>query len=252
MVHGYKGFRAWGNWKGVAEAWSQLGWEVFRMDFSHNGHLPPFVEDCLDEKAWSANRYHIEVNDVAFALEQLQSAGLPILLMGHSRGGAMAVLGAEAFEVRGGELQGVALWAPVSDVFSRFPEGDALAGWRDSDRLEVVNGRTGQVLTHPFAFYEEAAARRNALDVKRATEALECPVLVVHGEVDRAVEWMEGRRISRWAKRGTWALIEGADHVFGMRHPWEDARNWPTHLSQAWAETEAWLSSLKSGRLQEG
>ena len=252
MVHGYKGFRAWGNWKGVAEAWSKLGWEVFRMDFSHNGHLPPFVEDCLDEEAWSANRYHIEVEEVAFALEQLQSEGLPTVLMGHSRGGAMAALGAQAFEERGGELLGVSLWAPVSNVFSRFPEGDALLAWRDSDRLEVVNGRTGQVLIHPFAFHEDATSRRDALNVQKAAEALECAVLVVHGESDPAVAWMEGRRIARWAKRGTWALIEGADHVFGMRHPWEDARNWPTHLSQAWAQMEAWLSSLEGDCSQGG
>lgn len=244
MVHGYKGFRAWGNWKGVAEAWSQMGWEVFRMDFSHNGHVPPFVEDCLDEQAWSANRYHLEVEEVAFALEQLQPAGLPTVVMGHSRGGAMAVLGARAFEARGGVLSGVSLWAPVSEVFGRFPEGDALSVWRDSDRLEVVNGRTGQVLVHPFAFYEEAMSRRELLNVQKATEDLGCPVLVVHGESDPAVAWMEGRRISRWAKRGTWALIEDADHVFGMRHPWEDARDWPTHLSQAWAQTAAWLKSL--------
>ena len=222
------------------------------MDFSHNGHVPPFVEDCLDEQAWSANRYHIEVEEVAFALEQLQSEGLPTVLMGHSRGGAMAALGAQAFEERGGELLGVSLWAPVSNVFSRFPEGDALLAWRDSDRLEVVNGRTGQVLIHPFAFHEDATSRRDALNVQKAAEALECAVLVVHGESDPAVAWMEGRRIARWAKRGTWALIEGADHVFGMRHPWVNARNWPTHLSQAWAQMEAWLSSLEGNGPQGG
>lgn len=156
----------------------------------------------------------------------------------------MAVLGAREFEARGGSLLGVSLWAPVSDVFSRFPEGAALAAWQDSDRMEVVNGRTGQVLVHPFAFYQDAVARRDLLNVQKAVEGLECRVLVVHGEADPAVAWMEGRQISRWAKRGTWVLLEGADHVFGMRHPWKDAGEWPTHLSKAWFESVAWLESL--------
>jgi len=245
MVHGYKGFRRWGNWGGIAEAWSQMGWEVIRMDFSHNGHLPPFVEDCLDEEAWSANRYHMEVDEVAFGLDQLQDHRHPLVLMGHSRGGAMAVLGARAFEARGGKLLGVTLWAPVSDVFSRFPQGADLESWRESNRLEVVNGRTGQVLVHPFAFYEDAVRFCDSLDVRVAAESLACPVHVVHGESDAAVAWMEGRRISRWAKQGAWALIEGADHVFGMRHPCHDAHDWSPHLSMAWNAVSNWLASLQ-------
>lgn len=120
MVHGYKGFREWGNWKGVAERWAQEGWEVTRMDFSHNGHLPPFLETCLDEEAWSANRYHIERDEVAFSLAQIDKGDLPMVVMGHSRGGAMAVLGAEQHVRQGGRVDGIALWAPVSNVVSKI------------------------------------------------------------------------------------------------------------------------------------
>lgn len=244
MVHGYKGFRQWGNWKGLAERWAQEGWDVVRMDFSHNGHVPPFEDDCLDEEAWSANRYTMEVDEVAFALAQLAPEGVPLVVLGHSRGGGMAVLGARRFERSGGAMAGVAAWAPVSDVMMRFPFGTELDRWRQTNRLEVVNGRTGQTLVHPFAFYVDAIEHRAELDIQAATEGLTCPVLVVHGTADPAVSWMEGHDLSQWASQGTWAEVDGADHVFGMKHPWADARSFPPHLEQAWEATCSWLKVI--------
>lgn len=244
MVHGYKGFREWGNWKGVAERWAREGWEVWRMDFSHNGHLEPFREDCLDEEAWSQNRYHFERDEVAWALHKIARPGTKLVVLGHSRGGAMAAAGARQFEEKGGSLSGVSLWAPVSDVFSRFPDEDGLRRWERTDRLEVVNGRTGQVLSHPFAFYTEAVIRREELSVQRAVAGLKAPVFVVHGERDSAVNWRDGQQISTWAKRGTFCVVAGADHVFGMSHPCMDSKVWTEALEEAWAHQKAWLQGL--------
>ena len=243
MVHGYKGFREWGNWKGVAERWAKEGWEVTRMDFSHNGHVPPFLEVCLDEHAWSANRYHIERDDVAHALAQIDQGDLPIVVMGHSRGGAMAVLGAEQHLRNGGRMDGMSLWAPVSDVVSRLPKGVELDAWQSSDRLEVLNGRTGQTLIHPFAFHTDTMSLAEELSVERAAKASKCPVLVIHGTLDPAVHHLEGKRICDWAPHGSFEPIEDADHVFGMRHPWLDARAWPVHLDEAWHRHNAWLQT---------
>ena len=61
----------------------------------------------------SANRHHIECNEVA-ALAQIDQGDLPVVVMGHSRGGAMAILGAEQHTRRGGRLNGVALGAGVA------------------------------------------------------------------------------------------------------------------------------------------
>ena len=243
MVHGYKGFREWGNWKGVAERWAQDGWEVTRMDFSHNGHVPPFLEACIDDEAWSANRYHIERDEVVHALGQIDQGDLPIVVMGHSRGGAMALLGAEQHVRQGGRMDGMALWAPVSDFVSRLPQGATLQAWESSDRLEVKNGRTGQTLVHPFAFHRDTLQRAEELSVERAAKATSCPILVIHGTLDPAVHHSEGSLISEWASQGSFEPIADSDHVFGMRHPWPDARVWPTHLEEAWRRQRAWLES---------
>lgn len=243
MVHGYKGFREWGNWKGVAERWAQEGWEVTRMDFSHNGHLPPFLETCLDEEAWSLNRYHIERDEVAHALAQIDRGDLPVVVMGHSRGGAVAILGADLHARDGGRLDGIALWAPVSNLVSRLPQGEALQAWESSGLLEVINGRTGQILCHPFAFHTDTVERSEELDVECAVKRLACPILSIHGSVDSAVRPSEGKIICDWAQQGTFESIADADHVFGMRHPWPDSNNWPMHLEEAWLRQRRWLQS---------
>ena len=152
----------------------------------------------------------------------------------------MAIAGARLFERRGGSLAGVVGWAPVSDVFARFPSGDALEEWKATDRLEVVNGRTGQIMVHPFAFWQEAQDHKGLIHVEQCAQALQAPVLILHGDADTAVPWMEGKAISSWSRRGTFVLIEGADHVFGMSHA-ERAAHWPRHLVQAWKAQREWI-----------
>ena len=66
MVHGYKGFETGDN-GAIAEAWAHEGWDVFRMDF-HTTVIVLLFGRCLDEGAWSDNRYHMEVEEVAYAL----------------------------------------------------------------------------------------------------------------------------------------------------------------------------------------
>ena len=125
--------------------------------------------------------------------------------------------------------------------------GGALQEWEASDRLEVLNGRTGQTLVHPYAFYLEAKSRESELNIQAAASALNCPVLVVHGTDDSAVSVHEGQAIASWAKQGTMATIEGANHVFGMAHPWDDATRWPAHLSEAWEVQRRWLRDAVGG-----
>ena len=249
MVHGYKGFRSWGGWGELADCWAQHGWRIVRMDFSHNGHIEPFNEECLDEDAWSRNHHHFEVEEVEFALNQLAgetSDDCPLVVFGHSRGGAAALLGAQRFEMPERHLGGVVLWSTISDLLARMPRGASLQKWEQEDRLEVVNARTGQVLMHPFRFYEETLKRQDELDMSVAAASLRCHLLCVHGTEDWAVDAEEGRRVASWHPRGTMVEISGADHVFGMRHPWLRGQEWPDPLREAWESTLNWMNQVQS------
>ena len=232
-----------GQLERVAERWAKEGWEVTRVDFSHNGHVPPFLETYLDEEAWSANRYHIERDEVAHALAQIDQGDLPIVVMGHSRGGAMAMLGAQQHVLQGGRMDGISLWAPVAaPLVSRLPKGAALEAWKSSNRLEVLNGLLNSTLVHPFAFYTDTMQRAEELSVERAAKA-----------TSRAQHWSS---MARWIQRctceGGSAFANGRPTVHSsrlsmqityMRHPWPDAMDWPTHLEEAWHRHREWLES---------
>jgi alpha-beta hydrolase superfamily lysophospholipase len=155
----------------------------------------------------------------------------------------MAMLGAQQHVSQGGRMDGISLWAPVADLVSRLPQGAAHEAWKSSDRLEVLNGRTGQIHVHPFAFHTDTMLRAEELNLERAAKATSCPVLVIHGTLDPAVHQSEGKRLCEWTQRGSFEPIADADHVFGMRHPWPDARIWPKHLEEAWRRHHAWLQS---------
>ena len=85
MVHGYKGFREWGNWKGWpnagrASVGPSTGWISPTTAIAHHS-----LEDCVDEEAWSQNHHHFERDEVAFALKHIESMDLPVWVMGHSQ-----------------------------------------------------------------------------------------------------------------------------------------------------------------------
>ncbi|MDA0728426.1 MAG: alpha/beta fold hydrolase [Bacteroidetes bacterium] len=243
MFHGYKGFRKWGNWGGMASCLARRGWHVIRVDFSHNGHVPPFDESCCDEEAWSQNHLHYEAEEVAYAVECVHGLSLgPVFVWGHSRGGAMALLGAQQAESNRLVVSGVMVWSAVSDLLARMPKGESLEQWESSDRWDVFNSRTGQRLHHPWSYYQEAMKRRSSLDVLLATRNLTCPILAVHGSADEVVHWSEGQAIAKNAHRGHFHKVMGAGHTMGQSHPWhagscpgegwEDALNATQHWLQ--------------------
>jgi pimeloyl-ACP methyl ester carboxylesterase len=61
-----------------------------------------------------------------------------------------------------------------------------------------------------------------SLNIERAVRSLEIPLLVVHGDSDKAVSDAEGRELANWAPQGQFASIPDTGHTFGTSHPWTD------------------------------
>jgi uncharacterized protein len=222
FAHGYKGFKDWGAWDLLGDTLAEEGWDFVRFNFSHNGHIKPNLLDCSDETAWSHNTYSMELSDLESVLEFARDGMLTdseqLIVMGHSRGGGIASLAASRNDV-----DGLVLLASVCDFESRFPSGEALNTWRSSDRLEVLNGRTMQVLSHSFTFYEDFLENSESLNIESAIRSLTSPLLVIHGDSDEAVDISDGEKLAGWANDGKLIVIPGAAHTFGASHPWESA-----------------------------
>ncbi|MFK7750620.1 MAG: alpha/beta hydrolase family protein [Kordia sp.] len=230
FCHGYKGFKDWGAWNLVAEAFAKADCFFVKFNFSHNGGTMEEPIDFPDLEAFGQNNYTKELNDVQFILNHLMDSSFEfsaeantqqITLIGHSRGGGIVTIKA----AEESKITKLISWAGVSDYAARFPKGNALTDWKEADVFYVINGRTKQEMPHFYQFFEDFQANSTRLDIERAAKNIHIPHLLIHGTNDPAVPAEESKQVQQWNPNSKLHLIKNADHVFGARHPWKE-----THL----------------------
>ncbi len=241
FAHGYKGFKDWGAWEQVAHFFATNQFAFIKFNFSHNGGTEHEAIDFPDLDAFGKNTYSKEIFDVDKMTtiaericfeKQLQ---IPIHLIGHSRGGGIAILHGEIDE----RIASIISWAGVSNFENRFPPYDELEDWKHTGVIYVENGRTKQQMPHYYTFYEDFMTNKAKLDIKMACERLTKPFLQIHGDMDLAVSISEGISISRWTNTKI-EIVKGAGHTFQTSHPWlED--NLPDDMMEVLEKTLTFL-----------
>jgi pimeloyl-ACP methyl ester carboxylesterase len=217
LVHGFKGYKDWAFVPWLAEQLVSDRHAVVSFNLSGSG-IGSDPHAFTELQAFAANTYSREIEDVARILEAVREDLLPrtpdrVALVGHSRGGAGAVLRAAMTP----PVDALVTWAAVADL-DRWDE-ETRAEWRESGRIFVLNSRTGQQMPMDVTLLDDFVAHREALDVKAAAARLEVPWLIVHGTDDETVHSDEARSLARVARDARLLLIDGAGHTFGAVHP---------------------------------
>ena len=246
FAHGYKGFKDWGPWHLMAQRFCDAGMAFVSFNFSFNGGTKENPIDFPDTEAFSENNYSTEVNDLGMMLNWIESSHIlpkdrmsgDIYLIGHSRGGGMAVLRtAEDKRVRK-----LATWAAISDIAKRWPGRDELNEWKKAGIRYVKNSRTGQDLPHRYQFYRDWLDNKDRLDIASAAAKIEVPWLIVHGDEDESVLKKEGDSLARKSNNAAKFIVAGANHTFDGKHPWTHDEL-PAHLSEVVDKTVAFFKS---------
>ncbi|TVZ26365.1 acetyl esterase/lipase [Gillisia sp. Hel_I_86] len=226
FCHGYKGFKDWGAWDLMAEEFAKKGNFFLKFNFSHNGITKENLTEFLDIEAFGDNNYSKELDDLQSVIDwlfQYNSEYLKYLdtsnitLIGHSRGGGISIIKASEEN----RITKLVTFSSVSDFASRFPSGDVLHGWEKKGVSYIVNTRTKQQLPHHFQFYKNFKANEERLTISRAAKALQIPHLIVHGSKDTSVPLSESGKLFKWSPDPELLLVEGADHVYDVSHPWK-------------------------------
>jgi len=223
-AHGFKGFKDWGFVPHSGEYFASRGFAFVCFNFSHNG-IGADGETFSELDKFRENTFSLEVSEmrqmiklIAHTNELGADLGGKLGVIGHSRGGGIALLAAHAQQ----EVQAVSTWASVS-TFERYAK-PVVAEWKKKGYMEVKNSRTGQVFQLGKGLLEDIQKNgRNKLNVLQAAQNLNRPLFIVHGEKDETVPNFEGEQLNIYGAPGLTSLqmIPQTGHTFGAKHPFE-------------------------------
>jgi len=226
FCHGYKGFKDWGAWNLMAASFANAGFFFIKFNFSHNGGTVEQPIDFPDLEAFGNNNYSKELDDLGSVIDWVSTNSDikkevnldEISIIGHSRGGGIVLLKTNE-DTR---IKKVITLAGVCDFEKRTATIGDLNQWKSEGVKYVLNGRTKQNMPHFYQFYEDFIQNKERLDVKKATENLQIPHLIIHGDNDTSVLIDEAENLKKWHPKSEFKIIENANHVFNVSHPWAE------------------------------
>ncbi len=227
FCHGYKGFKDWGPWNLVAEQFLEAQVFFVKFNFSHNGGTIENPIDFPDLEAFAENNYSKELTDLDDILNYLLSEKNEFLkeintknitLIGHSRGGGIAILKAS----KDSRITKLISWASVSDFSKRTATIGYLKEWKKEGVKYVLNSRTKQQMPHNYQFYEDFKANEKALNIELAIKKVQIPQLIIHATDDPSVYFTEAELLHEWNPKSQLVEIENSNHVFNAQHPWDE------------------------------
>jgi dienelactone hydrolase len=238
VVHGFKGFKDWGMFPLVAERLARAGLTAVSFNLSGSG-VDEAGRIAYPDRFGHAT-YSGDLEDMRRVATALAEGGLGLAptsvlgVLGHSRGGAEAIL----FAAEQPTVCALVTWAAISEVH-RWK--DQAAEWRRSGRIDIRNMRTGDILPLYPDILDDIERHGAALDIAAAAARVRVPWLLVHGTSDESVPVAEAEalRASAGGNPGLRYLpIEGAGHTFGAAHPMFGI---PPALAVALDESVKWM-----------
>ncbi|MEQ8323109.1 MAG: prolyl oligopeptidase family serine peptidase [Vicingaceae bacterium] len=237
FCHGFKGFKDWGQFNLMPQPFVQEGIHFLKFNFSHNGIGISGADDFSDLEAFSKNTYSKEVSDILEVVDWLYGDKNTysnrmdlenICLMGHSRGGAMAILAAS----QENRLKKLITWSAVGNLEKRFPSKKELATWKEKGLMHIRNSRTHQEMPIRYDFYQDFVDNKKTLNVHEAESRLSIPHLLIHGTSDETVYLGEALQLMSLNEYTSLIKIHGATHTYGGYHPYFN-KELPLHTEMA-------------------
>ena len=230
LAHGFKGYKDYGFIPVLAGRLAErLPIVAHRFNFSHSGMTDAIATfarpDLFERDTW--NKQVFDLGALLDAVERgdapATDAGLPVIVMGHSRGGAACLISA------GRRARDGVTPAPVAVITMSAPDhacnmsGDARAQMRREGFLVSPSARTGQALRIGRAWIEEQEADPGGHDMLGLCKQIDAPVLAIHGADDPTVDPACAGRIAAACPSGETFLIPGANHVYNTPNPADPA-----------------------------
>lgn len=225
-VHGFNGFKDWGNFDLIADQFAAAGFVLVKFNFSHNGTTPEQPEEFCNLEAFGQNNYTKELEDLRQVIDWVydpENSFHPamdtskVYLIGHSMGGGISILQS----ARDNRIKKLITWAGIAEC--KTPWGTwspvKMEEWKNTGVQYYTNGRTKQQMPMYYQLYEDYQQNQQRLDIKKAIQRLAIPMLICHGTQDSAVLVEIAFQLKEWQPTAQLFTVE-SDHIFGRKHPW--------------------------------
>lgn len=241
FVHGFKGFKDWGAHNIVARKFAENNYRYLKFNLSHSGVKKDKPNDVTDLDSFAANTVSKELYDlqkvVDFSIAQFPDA--PITLIGHSRGGGLAILQTS----RDKRIANLVTWSAISD-FSSLWKKEEEEEWLRSGKIYVENARTKEKMPLDKSLLEDFRKHQAEYSILSAAEKIDVPWLILHGDNDVNVDFSMAQTLAQKQLNAQISKIEGANHVYGASQPYT-ADQLPDQLQQVVDKTLTFLQAEK-------
>lgn len=227
FIHGFKGFKDALHFNALADRFAENGLAFAKINLSHNGTHPDSPEEFVDLTAFSDNNFEIELDDVEVVLDFIQSDDFPIpkeeidtnqiYLIGHSRGGGIAIIKA----CEDDRVKKLVTWSAVTD-FEKFWGEEVLKEWKKVETYYVNNLRTGQQMPLKYQIVENYQENIDRFRIAKRVKGLKSPFLAIHGDSDETVPVESLKVLTKANSKISFHIVEGAGHTFGGKYPWDE------------------------------
>jgi len=242
FIHGFMGFKDWGAWHLVQAYFVNKGFGFCKFNTSHNGGTVEQAIDFDDLEAFGRNTYSKEIEDIQSVIKYIDSkkANWNGHLIGHSKGGAIAMIAGNQFE----KIKSISTWASIASIENRFPKDKLLIQWKNKGVRFVKNGRTKQELPQYFNLYEDFEKNKSKYNLESLCKKYLKPISHFHGLEDTSVLPENAVQLASWSK-GNLNMMKETNHVFGSRHPWLESKM-PDSLEELCFYTHQFISEIKT------
>ena len=238
FIHGFKGFKDWGAHHLSAAFFAENGYRYLKFNLSHSGVTSANMNDVTDMEAFATNTISKELFDIdaviSYAAVNFPSA--PLYLIGHSRGGGLAIIQAAKDQ----RISKLVTWSAISD-FSSLWKKEQEKDWMLTGQITVENARTKEKMPLNRTLLEDFNQHKESFNIKAAAQRVAIPWLILHGDNDINVNFSVAQELAQKQLKAKIQKIEGAEHVFGASHPYTKEQL-PAHLQALVEKTLAFLS----------
>jgi uncharacterized protein len=229
FCHGFKGFKDWGCNNLISLKFAQSNYFFIKFNFSFNGVILDNLSDISDAEAFGKNNYSRELEDIQLIINSLADSKSELALfqdffdidklviLGHSRGGSMALISA----LEDQRIKKIISWGAVTDL-SLYAEMKDPLEWQSEPAL-VINARTGDTYPVYYQFYEDYLSNQPRFEILENIAKLDKPLLIVHGSSDKAVSISNSQELYKTVGHALFIAVENGGHTFGASHPWAES-----------------------------